>query len=127
MAAATSTIVDASPYIVRTSFTLPQAAVPLADWAVKNGIKSVVTLVSDYGPGIDGEKAFVERFKANGGKVVESLRVPLRNPDFAPFLQKAQDGHPDALFVFVPSGTGRSEEHTSELQSPLNLVCRLLL
>ncbi|MBS0315549.1 MAG: ABC transporter substrate-binding protein [Proteobacteria bacterium] len=106
MAAATSTIVDASPYIVRTSFTLPQAAVPLADWAVKNGIKSVVTLVSDYGPGIDGEKAFVERFKANGGKVVESLRVPLRNPDFSPFLQKAQDGHPDALFVFVPSGTG---------------------
>ncbi|WHZ11109.1 MAG: ABC transporter, substrate-binding protein (cluster 4, leucine/isoleucine/valine/benzoate) [Burkholderiaceae bacterium] len=108
MAAATSTIVDASPYIVRTSFTLPQAAVPLADWAVKNGIKSVVTLVSDYGPGIDGEKAFVERFKANGGKVIQSLRVPLRNPDFAPFLQKAQDDHPDALFVFVPSGTGAS-------------------
>src|SRR2546426_8088964 len=26
-----------------------------------------------------------------------------------------------------PRGAGRSEEHTSELQSPCNLVCRLLL
>jgi len=32
--------------------------------------------------------------------------VPLRNPDFAPFLQRAADEKPDALFVFVPSGAG---------------------
>ena len=106
MAAATSIITEASPYIVRTSFTLPQASVGLADWAPKNGIKSVVTLVSDYGPGIDAEKFFSERFTFNGGKVVEKLRVPLMNPDFAPFLQKVRDAKPDALFVFVPSGAG---------------------
>jgi branched-chain amino acid transport system substrate-binding protein len=106
MAAATSSITEASPYIVRTSFTLPQAAVTLADWAPKNGIKKVVTLVSDYGPGIDAEKYFKERLVANGGAVTESLRVPLRNPDFAPFLQKVRDLKPDALFVFVPSGAG---------------------
>ena len=106
MAAATSSITLASPYIVRTSFTLPQAAVGLADWAPKNGIKKVVTLVSDYGPGIDAEKYFKERFSFNGGTNVESLRVPLRNPDFAPFLQKVRDLKPDALFVFVPSGAG---------------------
>jgi branched-chain amino acid transport system substrate-binding protein len=106
MAAATSSITEASPYIVRTSFTLPQASVALADWAPKNGIKTVVTLVSDYGPGIDAEKFFKERFQFNGGKVAESLRVPLRNPDFAPFLQKVRDLKPDALFVFVPSGAG---------------------
>ena len=106
MAAATSSITEASPYIVRTSFTLPQASVALADWAPKNGIKKVVTLVSDYGPGIDAEKFFKERLTFNGGQVIEQLRVPLRNPDFAPFLQKVRDAKPDALFVFVPSGAG---------------------
>ena len=106
MAAATSSITEASPFIVRTSFTLPQAAVAIADWAPKNGIKKVVTLVTDYGPGIDAEKFFKDRLQFNGGQVVESLRVPLRNPDFAPFLQKVRDAKPDALFTFVPSGAG---------------------
>jgi len=106
MAAATSSITEASPYVVRSSFTLPQVSVALADWAPKNGIKKVVTLVSDYGPGIDAEKYFNQRLTFNGGQVTEALRVPLRNPDFAPFLQKVRDGKPDALFVFVPSGAG---------------------
>ena len=106
MAAATSSITEASPYIVRSSFTLPQVSVVLADWAPKHGIKTVDTLVSDYGPGLDAEKYFRERLVANGGKVTESLRVPLRSPDFAPFLQKVRDDHPDALFVFVPAGAG---------------------
>ena len=106
MAAATSIITEASPYIIRTSFTIPQSAVAMGDWAPKNGIKKVVTLVSDYGPGIDAEKFFRERMVLNGGQVVESLRVPLRGPDFAPFLQKVRDLKPDALFVFVPSGAG---------------------
>jgi branched-chain amino acid transport system substrate-binding protein len=106
MAAATSSITQASEYIVRTSFTLPQAAVAMADWAPKNNIKKVVTLVSDFGPGFDAEKYFKDRFLFNGGQVTESLRVPMRNPDFAPFLQKVRDVKPDALFVFVPSGAG---------------------
>jgi branched-chain amino acid transport system substrate-binding protein len=106
MAAATSSITQASPYVVRTSFALPQAAVALADWVPNNGIKKVVTLVSDYGPGIDAEKFFKERLTFNGGEVIDTLRVPMRNPDFAPFLQKVRDLKPDALFVFVPSGAG---------------------
>ncbi len=105
MAAATATITEASPYIVRTSFTLPQATVPIAEWAAKNGIKKVVTMVSDYGPGIDAEKAFTETFTKAGG-TVENLRIPLRNPDFSPFLQKVTDAAPEALMVFVPSGVG---------------------
>ncbi|MEE1655468.1 ABC transporter substrate-binding protein [Microvirga sp. CF3062] len=105
MAAATSTITEASPFIVRTSFTAAQATVPLADWAAKNGLKKVVTLVSDYGPGIDVEKSFTEVFTKAGGQV-ENLRVPLANPDFSPFLQKVADAKPDALLAFVPSGVG---------------------
>ena len=105
MAAATATITEASPYIVRTSFTLPQATEPMANWAAQNGIRKVVTLVSDYGPGIDAEKAFTGAFTKAGGQV-ENLRVPLANPDFSPFLQKVADAKPDALFVFVPSGVG---------------------
>ncbi len=106
MAAATSSITEASPYIVRSSFTAAQVVTSLAEWATKNGIKKVVSLVTDYGPGIDSEKFFTERFRLNGGEVMETLRVPLRNPDFAPFLQKVRDAKPDALFAFVPSGAG---------------------
>jgi branched-chain amino acid transport system substrate-binding protein len=106
MAAATSSITEASPFVIRTSFALPQAAVGLADWAPKNNIKKVVTLVSDYGPGIDAEKYFKERLTFNGGQVIDTLRVPMRNPDFAPFLQKVRDAKPDAVYVFVPSGAG---------------------
>src|SRR5215210_5338404 len=69
MAAATATITEASPYIVRTSFTLPQAVVPMAEWASQNGIKKVVTLVTDYGPGVDAEKAFSASFTKVGGQV----------------------------------------------------------
>lgn len=106
MAAATSSITEASPYIVRTSFTVPQVVTVLADWASKNNIKKVVSLVTDYAPGVDSEKYFAQRLEANGGQVVEKLRVPLRGPDFAPFLQKVRDANPDALFTFVPSGVG---------------------
>ncbi len=106
MAAATSIIPSRSPFIVRTGFTLPQVTGPIADWAAKNGVKRAVTMVTDYGPGLDAEKTFIARFKTAGGEVVESLRTPLRNPDYAPFLQRAKDAKPDALFVFVPSGEG---------------------
>ena len=106
MAAATSIITEASPYIVRTSMTLPQVTLGVAEWAPKNGIRKVVSLVTDYGPGFDAEKTFRERFTLNGGQVLAELRVPLRNPDYAPFLQKVRDLKPDALFVFVPAGAG---------------------
>ncbi|HEV8500896.1 MAG TPA: ABC transporter substrate-binding protein [Casimicrobiaceae bacterium] len=106
MAAATSSITEKSPFVIRAGFTLPQVTTPLADWAAKNGIKKVVTLVTDYGPGIDAETAFKQRFGEAGGQVVDAIRVPLKNPDFAPYLQKVSDLKPDAVFVFVPSGVG---------------------
>ncbi|MCB8838999.1 ABC transporter substrate-binding protein [Aurantimonas sp. VKM B-3413] len=105
-AAATSSITEKSPYIVRTSFTLPQASSAMGEWAAANGIKSVVTLVSDYAPGKDAQDWFVKTFEDKGGKVVEQLTVPLKNPDFSPFLQRVADNKPDAVFVFVPAGVG---------------------
>src|ERR1700759_2170324 len=105
-AAGTSIITEKSPYIARTSFTLAQSTVPMADWAASNGIKKVVSMVSDYGPGIDSETSFKAEFTKQGGQVLDTIRFPLANPDFAPFLQKAADQKPDAIFVFVPSGPG---------------------
>jgi branched-chain amino acid transport system substrate-binding protein len=105
MNAATSVITTRSPYIVRLSHTLPQQTQPIAQWAAKNGIKRVFTLVSDYGPGIDAEAAFIKAFKAAGGEIVDSVRTPLQNPDFAPFLQRIKDAKPEAVFVFVPPGS----------------------
>ncbi len=104
MNAATSVITTRSPYIARVSFTLPQATAPLAAWAARNGVKEAYTLVSDYGPGIDAETTFKKAFTAAGGKIVGDVRVPLRNPDFAPFLQRIKDARPEAVFIFLPAG-----------------------
>jgi branched-chain amino acid transport system substrate-binding protein len=106
MMAATSIVTERSPFIVRAGFSVPQTTVPLADWAAGNGIKQVMTVVSDYAPGIDIETVFKQRFEAVGGKVVASLRVPLANPDFAPYLQRVAEARPDALLGFVPAGIG---------------------
>ena len=104
MAAATSGIVATSPYLVRTSYTLSQSAGTMAEWVKRQKIGRVMTMVSDYGPGIDAEKTLKENVERDGGKVVGESRVPMRNPDFAPYLQKIRDEKPDALFVFIPSG-----------------------
>lgn len=106
MVAATSSIVEKSPYIVRTSQSIPQIASVIGQWAPKSGPKTFVSIVSEYGPGLDAEEWFAKTVEAHGGRVVEKLKVPLANPDFAPFLQRAADAKPDALFVFVPTGAG---------------------
>ena len=104
MNAATSSVTTKSNYILRTSMTLPQNSAPMATWAAKNKIKSVFTLVADYGPGHDAETQFKKTFTAAGGSIVGEVRAPVKNPDFAPFLQKIKDTKPDAVFVFLPTG-----------------------
>ena len=104
MNAATSIITTKSPYIARVSMTLPQVTQPMAIWAAKNGIKNVYTVVADYGPGLDAEKAFTAAFTAAGGKMVGSIHTPLKNPDFAPFVQRVKDAKPEAVFLFLPAG-----------------------
>jgi branched-chain amino acid transport system substrate-binding protein len=104
MNAATSIITTRSPYIARVSFTLPQVTAPLATWAFRNGITKVYTLVSDFGPGIDAETQFKKTFTAAGGQIVGEVRTPMRNPEFAPFLQRMKDARPQAVFVFLPAG-----------------------
>jgi branched-chain amino acid transport system substrate-binding protein len=104
MNAATSIITEKSPYIVRVSHTLPQDTAPIAAWAAKNGIKKVYTLVTDFGPGHDAETQFKKTFTAANGQIVGKVRVPIKNPDFAPYLQKIKDAKPDAVFLFMPPG-----------------------
>ncbi|MCK9381416.1 MAG: ABC transporter substrate-binding protein [Sulfuritalea sp.] len=104
MNAATSAVTTKSNYIVRTSMTLPQNSAPIASWAAKNKIKKVFTLVADYGPGHDAEGQFKKTFTAAGGEIVGEVRAPVKNPDFAPFLQKIKDTKPDAVFIFLPPG-----------------------
>src|SRR5450759_1766051 len=106
MVAGTSISTERSPYIVRTSFTLAQSSTSIGDWAAKNGIKKVATLTTDYAPGHDALQFFKARFLAGGGEIVDEVKVPLVNPDFAPFLQRIKDAQPDALYVFVPGGQG---------------------
>jgi branched-chain amino acid transport system substrate-binding protein len=106
MAAATSSITEASPYIVRTSFTLPQVSVAMATGRPRTASSRWSRWCPTTAPATTPRSSSSERFQLNGGKVIDKLRVPLRNPDFAPFLQKVRDAKPDALFVFVPSGAG---------------------
>jgi branched-chain amino acid transport system substrate-binding protein len=103
MNAGTAMITTKSPYIARVSFTLWQSSYPLGTWAAKNGIKSVYSLVSDYGPGIDADAAFTKAYTDAGGKIAGAVRMPVTTPDFVPFLQRAKDAKPDAVFCFVPA------------------------
>jgi branched-chain amino acid transport system substrate-binding protein len=104
MVSGTSVVTERSPYYVRTSFTLGQQSGIIADWAIKNGSRKAVSVLSDWAPGAEAGKVFEANFTKGGGQVLETLKVPLANPDFAPFLQRAADLHPDTLFVFVPAG-----------------------
>src|SRR5580704_8939872 len=104
MVSGTSIVTTKSPYYVRTSFTLGQQSGIIADWAIKNGSHKAVSVLSDCAPGAEAGKVFEANFTKGGGQVLETLKVPLANPDFAPFLQRAADLHPDTLFVFVPAG-----------------------
>ena len=102
--AATSSVLEKSKYFVRTSYTLPQITVPIARFVLDQGVKTIVTMVTDYGPGVDAETAFVKAFEAGGGKVAEKIRVPLKTTDFGPFMQRAKGMSAQAMFMFFPGG-----------------------
>lgn len=105
MNAATSIITEKSPYIVRVSLTLPQIGETLGTWAATKGkIKKAYTMVTDFGPGIDAETSFQKAFKAAGGEIIGSVRMPIANPDFSAFVQRAKDMNPESIFIFVPGG-----------------------
>jgi branched-chain amino acid transport system substrate-binding protein len=105
MNAATSVVITKSPYMIRTSVTLPQVMETFGTWAAtKGGIKQSYTMVTDYGPGHDSENAFQTAFKAAGGTIVGSVRFPVANPDFSAFVQRAKDIAPESIFIFIPGG-----------------------
>jgi branched-chain amino acid transport system substrate-binding protein len=105
MVSGTSGVINPNnPYMVRTSFTLGQQSGIIAEWAHKNGSKKVVIVQSDWAPGAEATAVFTDAFTKAGGQIAETIKVPLANPDFAPFLQRARDANPDTLFVFVPAG-----------------------
>ena len=102
MISGASVTTTASPYFVRTSFILSQASSIMGEWAIKNGSKRVVTLVNEWAPGTEAETSFKQRFAELGGQIIESIRIPLANPDFAPFLQRIRDLKPDTAFIYFP-------------------------
>ena len=104
MNAATTVIITMSPYSVRASMTLPSVASTAGEWAYKSGIRKAYTMVSDFAPGKDAETAFQEAFKKAGGEIVGSVRMPVANPDFSAFVQRAKDLNPESIFIFVPGG-----------------------
>jgi branched-chain amino acid transport system substrate-binding protein len=104
MNAATSIITTKSQYMVRTSLTTPQLNGSLGTWAYKTGIRKVYTMVSDFGPGIDAEGAFIRAFKEAGGEIVGSVKMPVANPDFSAFVQRAKDLNPESIYIWVPGG-----------------------
>jgi branched-chain amino acid transport system substrate-binding protein len=104
MNAATAIITTKSPYMVRTSTTIPQLNETMGTWAYKSGVRKAYTMVSDYGPGHDAEGAFQRGFKEAGGEIIGSVRFPVANPDFSAFVQRAKDLNPESIYIFVPGG-----------------------
>ena len=105
MNAATSVVTEKSPYIVRTSLTIPQVNYAFGKWAFeKSGVKEAYTLVADYGPGHDAESSFARGFTEAGGKIVGADKTPVANPDFSAFVQRVKDASPEAVYIFIPGG-----------------------
>ncbi len=104
MVASGTSIPRISPYIARVSFTLWQSAYPLGEWVAKH-YKRVYTAVSDFAPGHEAEEAFLKGYRAGGGVSIGGVRIPLKDPDFVPYLQRVKDAKPDVVFLFVPGGT----------------------
>jgi branched-chain amino acid transport system substrate-binding protein len=104
MVSGTSSATERSPYMVRASFTLGQQTGIIGEWAAKNGVKKVFIIQSDWAPGAEATQVFTDSYTKAGGKILDTVKVPLANPDFSPFLQRARDANPDTLFVFVPAG-----------------------
>jgi branched-chain amino acid transport system substrate-binding protein len=102
MSSGASITTTKSPYFARAGFIIAPQAWTMAEWAIKNGSKRVVTLVNDWAPGNEAETAFKTRFLQVGGEVLESLRIPLASPDFAPSLQRILDLKPDTAFIYFP-------------------------
>ncbi len=102
--AATSAIMNSSPLVVRTSFTLAQTTTPLGKAAAERGVKKFVSIVSDYGPGVDAEGAFKKAIEAAGGEVKEAIRIPLNTTEFSPIMQRIRDAGAEGVFAFLPSG-----------------------
>jgi branched-chain amino acid transport system substrate-binding protein len=104
MNAATSIITTKSQYMIRTSLTTPQLNDSLGHWAYKNGVRKIYTMASDFGPGIDAEGAFTRAFKEAGGEIIGSVKMPVANPDFSAFVQRAKDLNPESIYIWVPGG-----------------------
>lgn len=105
MQAGASANITMSPYFIRFSFGTWAAPYYMGAYAAKH-YKRVYIAVSDYAPGVDSETAFEKAYKEGNsdGTIIGRVRMPLSTADFVPFLQRAKDASPDALFVFVPAG-----------------------
>src|ERR1017187_4826879 len=83
--------------------------------AAASGHRLTAQVQTEVPPVVPGAKpATVDRIKIHGAALENNLEGDAVDRD---------------VIVFLPPSyaTQRSEEHTSELQSPMSLVCRLLL
>ncbi|HXS40451.1 MAG TPA: ABC transporter substrate-binding protein [Stellaceae bacterium] len=101
---ATSVVTDKSPNFVRASFTQWQSLYPLAQWAVKQKYKTCEMFVADYAPGQDAIDAFSYGFTHGGGKMLDTIRVPMGTTDFSSYFQRVHDNAPNCLVAFMPGG-----------------------
>jgi|694.fasta_scaffold22436_5 branched-chain amino acid transport system substrate-binding protein len=102
--AATPNITQTSPYWVRTGYTSWQSAVPMAQWAYKQGIRRVYIAVQDFAPGHSVQDGFKTAFTRLGGTILGEDRMAMNTTDFAPFVQRIADAKPEAVYMFLSPG-----------------------
>ncbi len=101
---ATSIVTDKSPYLVRAGFTQWQALYPASKWALEQKFKTCEMFVADYAPGQDAINAFTKGFTDGGGKMLDTIRVPMGTTDFSSYFQRVHDNAPNCLVSFMPGG-----------------------
>jgi branched-chain amino acid transport system substrate-binding protein len=103
--AVTDGIPQKSPYMVRLGLPVSVPVYSMGKWATETkGWKTGYSAVPDYVLGTAAAKAFRTGFEAGGGKVLGEVRIPVNNLDFAPYVQRIKQAHPQVVQLFLGAG-----------------------
>jgi branched-chain amino acid transport system substrate-binding protein len=88
------------PNVIRVAgYTASQMSRPMADWAYKQGYKTVATISQDYTFGHEQCGGFTQMLTELGGKVTSQFWHPLNTADFSPYLGQLANAGVDAVFA----------------------------
>jgi branched-chain amino acid transport system substrate-binding protein len=93
------TMQDPAPNVYRPSFAGGQPVYALAEWAINNGIKKVVTIGEDYAFPWDQIGGFAFAYCKLGGKIPKAYWTPIGTSDYSSIVSELRNIDTDAILI----------------------------